>query len=67
MSASPPLPVDPQVTVYKLAGTDFWELSCSACPTVDVWDDGPDRLQREAHRHATEVHDGLVEAVGWVR
>lgn len=51
--------------------TDLVALWCSDCGDLSEWETdnitNRDRLRREALRHATEKHEGLVDAVGWVR
>lgn len=51
--------------------TDLVALWCSECDDLSEWEtDTPttrDRLRRKAHEHADAKHDGLVDAVGWVR
>lgn len=52
-------------------GSDLIDASCSECGDLTEWEtDEPvtrDRLRRTAARHAEEAHEGLVDAVGWVR
>lgn len=57
---------DPDVTM-----TDMLWATCSECGPLTDYDDArpssKERLIGCARAHANEVHDGLVEAVGWVR
>lgn len=62
-----------RVGVAHIAGIalpDDLELTCSECPEfgVDYEHKGRstrNRLARQAHRHAEEVHDGDVDREGW--
>ncbi len=66
----------PDVPSYTDPGTtvtmdDLLHVTCSRCGAITDYDDArPEvrtRMQQLAKRHADEVHDGLVAAVGWAR
>ena len=57
---------DPLVTM-----TELLHVTCSECGDVTDYDDNrpsaKERLIGIARAHANEAHEGLVDAVGWVR
>lgn len=57
---------DPEVEM-----TDMLWVTCSECGAITDYDDArpsaKERLSGVARAHALEVHDGLVDAVGWIR
>lgn len=76
MNPDPRVAVEhPRVTKWDGPGTDevtsLLHVTCSSCGEVTDWesntDDDRHRLQELAKVHANEVHDGLVDAVGWAR
>lgn len=57
--------------VEPVTMVDMLWVTCSECGPITDYDDArpsaKERLIGVAKAHANEVHDGLVDAVGWVR